>query len=47
MTRTKLQPGLVGGLLVVLTFIFFILCLIVPTLGGMLGAALFREEAGR
>jgi hypothetical protein len=41
------QAGSQTAMMVVLTFAFFILCLVVPTLGGMLGAALFREEAHR
>jgi hypothetical protein len=41
------QDGSQAAMMVVLTFIFFILCLVVPTLGGILGAALFREEIRR
>lgn len=41
------QGGSHAAMTMVLTFVFFILCLIVPTLGGMLGAALFREEIHR
>ncbi|MPZ18201.1 MAG: hypothetical protein GEV06_09850 [Luteitalea sp.] len=41
------QDGSQAAMMVVLTLIFFLLCLVIPTLGGILGAALFREEASR